>query len=301
MTKTLSILFLLISLISISSIGQTIDENAISRGSSSDPQIPSLGALNDVLYSFEAPTTIDLAWGLAFDGQYLYITDPSNFPTNVFQVTTSGVLTGKVITVDEGQNWIGDMASDGTHLFICLVGGSNNILKIDIASETILQTISGDWNVTSQRGLAYDSKRNDLYIGGWNSDMIWQINASSGATISSFPFEGVSGLAWHPRGGIDNKGSLFVVTNDEPSTITQLDPLNGWNTIKELSFPESSPYSGAGAEVDASGALWIADQLENTIKLVDVGVAVVPVSKWAMLSVFLLVFTMAVFRFKRFF
>jgi len=257
-----------------------------------------LGAINDILASFTSPSPIALSWGVAHDGSNLYITDPLEHPTTIFKVSPTGTNLG-TITVNNGQDWIGDMACDGTYLYVCLVGGSNNILKIDKETGLVVQEISGVWNSTSQRGLAYDKTRNELYIGGWNSNMIWRVSAATGAVISSFPFMSVSGLAWHPYGGPNRQGSLWVVTSSGDDFVSEIDPNNGWGTIKSISFPGTGSYAGAGVEMDRSGALWFVNQNDKKLYLVDVAEPyAVPVSTWTIIASFVLIFTFAAIKFK---
>jgi hypothetical protein len=298
MKKNLTIGLLFLFLVNTTILfGQSLNPNATDRRAVGVHQeIVGLSALNDILQSFTAPSPITMPWGIAHDGQNLFITDPMTYPTTIFKVSPSGVNLG-TITLNEGQGWIGDMASDGTYLYACLVGGSNNIVKINIATGNVVQTISGDWNIASQRGLAYDKARNEFYIGGWNSNKIWRVSASTGATISSFDFNNVSGLAWHPQGGPGKQGSLWVVTSSDPTTITELDPHNSWATLKLANFPGAS-YAGAGAEIDPSGALWVANQKDLKLYKIDLAEPTVPVANWVIVAAFMLILSVSILRFK---
>jgi DNA-binding beta-propeller fold protein YncE len=300
MKKNLAICLLFLFIANATALfGLPTNPNATDRRSVGVHQeIVGLGALNDILQSFTTPSPLTMPWGVAHDGQYLYITDATGHPNTIYVINTNGTLNGRTITINEGQTWIGDMASDGTYLYACLVGGSNNIVKINIATGNVVQTISGDWNSTSQRGLAYDAAHNELYIGGWNSNMIWRVSASTGATISSFAFNGVSGLAWHPKGGPVKQGSLWVITNSDPSTIVELDPNNSWVTLKLANFPGGS-YAGAGAEIDPKGALWVANQDDLKLYKIDLEEPIsVPVASWAIVLAFLLILSFSVLRFR---
>jgi hypothetical protein len=228
--------------------------------------------VGEVVLSFPAPTPIGLSWGICDDGQNLWVTDPNYSSTSIFQVTYNGEITGITITVSQGQSYIADLVSDGDFLYGCLVGGPNSIVKIDLATGETVGTITGDWTLASQRGLAADFYNEEFYIGGWNSDMIWRTDFS-GNTISNFGFAGVSGLAWHPLGGPDGEGSLWVVTNDSSSFITEIDPNDEWATIQSFPMPGEQLFSGAGAEIKLtypnSGCLWLTNMTDNTIYLVD--------------------------------
>jgi len=253
--------------------GAVSDEMASNRSTAID-QVISTGSreVGDVILNWPSPSPI-APWGVCDDGQNLRISDYNN-ATTIYEVTYDGVNTGNTITVSLGQSWIGDMVSDGTFLYGCLVGGPNTIVKVDLATGETVGTITGAWTVTSQRGLAYDAINEEFYIGGWNSNMIWRVDAT-GATISTFGFTGVSGLAWHPMGGPDQEGSLWVAVNSAGDLVTEVDPNNGWATLQSFTLPGPVGYGGAGAEIKRSnpdaGALWLPNQNNNNIYLVDLG------------------------------
>ena len=176
------------------------------------------------------------------------------------------------LTISLGQSWVGDMASDGEFIYACLVGGSNEIAVVEIATGEVIETIGGDFTVTSQRGLAVDFENEEFYIGGWNSNQIWWTDWT-GVTFETFPFAGVSGLAWHPQGGPDAEGALWVMVNAASNMVTEVDPNAAWVTLQSFMIPGGQSYSGAGMEMalagEQPGALWIPNQVDNTIYLVD--------------------------------
>jgi hypothetical protein len=255
--------------------GVVSDELAFNRSTASDQVIPggcSNRDVGDVILQWPAPSPISLCWGICDDGTNLWITDPNTSATNIYQVTYDGVNTGTIIAVSLGQSWVGDMVSDGVYLYGCLVGGPNTIVKVEIETGQTIEQITGDWTVTSQRGLGADFINEEYYIGGWNSNQIWRVDAT-GATISSFGFSGVSGLAWHPKGGPDQAGSLWVMINAGSDICTEVDPNNSWATIQTFIMPDDQGNSGAGAEIKRSmpdgGALWLPNPSDNTVYLVD--------------------------------
>ncbi|HEY6019831.1 MAG TPA: hypothetical protein VIY48_07975, partial [Candidatus Paceibacterota bacterium] len=255
--------------------GSVSDELATNRSSANDQLIDGGNReVGDVILSFPAPSPIGLCWGICDDGSNLWITDPNVSATNIYQVDYDGVNTGVTLTVSLGQSWIGDMVSDGTYLYGCLVGGPNTIVKVDIETGETVEQITGAWTVTSQRGLGADFNNEEYYIGGWNSNQIWRVDAT-GATISTFGSAGVSGLSWHPQGGPDAAGSLWIVANSAGDPVTEVDPNNAWSTLQSFVIPGGQGYSGAGAEIAISGsdagALWLCNQSNNTIYLVDLG------------------------------
>ena len=244
------------------------------------------------------------AWGVGFDGQYLYFSDPFGTPgTNgqtVYQYNMDGTATGYTIDASAGSpSWIGDMASDGTLLYCCNVGGDNAINVFNIATGALVNTLTGAWTITSQRGLAYDANNNEFYIGGWNSNQIWHIDAT-GVTIEVIPFNAVSGLAWNPTGGPSGSGSLWVAVNASGDLVTEIDPNNGWAALQTFVIPNGSDFSGAGLEINSAGNFWVVNQSDEMVYLVDSnsGVASVPVSNWALAIGLLLISGFIVVRFR---
>jgi hypothetical protein len=229
--------------------------------------------VGEVISSFIAPGPINSCWGICDDGENLWITDPSVSNNKIFQVTYNGTNTGVSITVEEGQSWIGDMVSDGEFLYGCLVGGPNTIVKVDLATGETVETISGGWTASSQTGLTADFVNEEFYIGGNISNRIWR-TTFDGMTISTTNYNNVSGLAWTPVGGPDQEGSLWVVENSSQDLVSEVLPNENWVTIQAFVLPGGQQYSGAGAELKLTvpymGALWIANQSDNTIYVVDI-------------------------------
>jgi hypothetical protein len=248
--------------------GQVNDVNAFTRKGAHDV-VNNQGsrAVGDILDQFSI-SGLGMTWGSGFDGTYMYLTDPVSNPTTIYQFNTDGTATGTTFTVNVGQNWIADMASDGTYLYALMVGGPNNIQVIDIATGNVVNTIGGSWTSVSQRGLAYDALADEFYVGGWNTDNIYRLDAS-GNVLSQTSFGAVSGLTWHPQGGPDGTGSLWVMINASTSTCTEVDPNNGWAPLQGFNQPGDNSYGGAGLALNSDGNLWIPNMNENVVYLVD--------------------------------
>jgi hypothetical protein len=252
--------------------GIVSDENAISRRSANDVLNSTTAngdrVVGDVLFQFDA-ANLTMAWGVGFDGTYVYVTDPNADATHIYQYLPDGTFTGLTFEISVGQSWIGDMASDGTNLYCLMVGGPNNIQVLDIASGTVVNTIgAGPWTGISQRGLAYDEANDEFYIGGWNDNIIYHTDGT-GAVIDQFGFAGISGLEWHPQGGPNAEGSLWVQVNASPNFVTELDPANGYATIQNFLTPGGADYSGAGLALNSDGNLWVPAMTGVTVYLID--------------------------------
>ncbi len=236
--------------------------------------------VGDVLRSFPSPSPITSCYGICDAGDGIWITDPNISSSTIFKVTYDGVLMDETIILNQGQSWIGDMVSDGTYLYCCLIGGSNRIGKVDLSTGHIVATIGGEFSVEGQMGLAADFENEEFYIGGWNSNMIWR-TTFSGATISSHPFNDVSGLAWSPQGGPDGQGSLWIMVQATPNWVQEIDPNTNWVNFQAFMIPGGEPNSGAGIEIKTGGyygmeSLWICNQVENKVYLVDLVVPIFP-------------------------
>jgi hypothetical protein len=244
------------------------------------PALRNICEVGDVLRSFPSPSPITSCYGICDDGDGIWITDPNTSSSTIFKVTYDGVLMDETIILNQGQSWIGDMVSDGTYLYCCLIGGSNRIGKVDLSTRQIVGTIGGDFSAEGQMGLAADFENEEFYIGGWNSNMIWRTNFS-GVTISTHAFNNVSGLAWIPEWGPYGQGALWVMVKSSPNHVTMVDPNDNWANIQAFMIPGSEANSGAGIEIKTSGyygynSLWICNQVENRVFLVDLHEMIYP-------------------------
>lgn len=244
------------------------------------PAVKNINSTGEIISCFSAPSPISSCFGICDDGTGLWISDPESSSSTIYKITYEGVNTGETITINQGQSWVGDMVSDGVFLYCCLIGGSNRIGKIDLATGQIVSTIGGAFSAEPQMGLAADFENEEFYIGGWNSNMIWRTHFN-GTTISTHPFNNVSGLAWSPQGGPTGLGSLWVMVKEAPNWVTEVYPNYNWANIQSFLIPGGEPESGAGIEIKFSGyygqkSLWICNQVENKVYLVDLVDPLIP-------------------------
>ena len=230
----------------------------------------------DVLASWPAPSPIQAAWGLGFDGNQVWISDAQGITDN--KVTTAGVLLSWFSCSAWVGVWPGDMDWDGNYIWQVNVGGDNGIYKLDPANGNVLNSIhdpSHTWDAVSQRGLAYDRKTDVFYIGGWNQNRVYKIKGLSwnnpGEILSFFDFPNVSGLAWHPG------GTLWIAVNASTDYIFQVNPETGSIISQFLAPGAGSGYEGAGLAIDKQGNLWCTSQSTHMVYLVESGV---PAYQW---------------------
>ncbi|MGB2697722.1 MAG: S8 family serine peptidase [Candidatus Zixiibacteriota bacterium] len=237
----------------------------------------------DVLVSWPAPSSIFQPWGLCFDGKDVWISDLKNVTDS--EVDTLGNMMSMFSCSDWAGAWSADMAWDGQCIWQVSVGGDNGIYQLDPASGEVLNSIhdpAHKWDSISQRGLAYDKRKDVFYIGGWNQDRVYRIKGLSwdnpGGILNSFYFPAVSGLAWHPE------GFLWIAVNARGDYIYQVDPETGEVINQFLAPGDGSGYDGAGLALDRWGNLWCVSQATDMVYLVESGVPAytwLEVAPWA--------------------
>jgi hypothetical protein len=176
---------------------------------------------------------------------------------------------------DVSENW-----QDG-ELWILAVGGSNKAYKFTVPAGTCTDSI-GDptWTSTSQRGLTYDPFNSKFWVGGWNSNMVWEINTDGTPTGRQFSFNNVASLAYDWQSTIHPEPVLWVATNEASNYIYMVDSDNpqpaitllwdfedgwqGWTHTNGQSFPaawgvEASDIHGVTWQIPSSGdsSMWI--------------------------------------------
>jgi len=230
----------------------------------------------DVLASWPAPSPIQGPWGLGFDGHEVWVSDYMGITDN--EVSTAGVLLSWFSCSGWVGVWPADMDWDGNYIWQVNVGGDNGIYKLDPANGNVLSSIhdpSHTWDAVSQRGLAYDRKKDVFYIGGWNQDRVYKIKGPSwdhpGEILSFFDFPNISGLAWHPA------GTLWIAVNASTDYIFQVNPETGSIISQFLAPGTGGGYEGAGLAIDKRGNLWCTSQSTHMVYLVESGV---PAYQW---------------------
>ncbi len=276
--------------------------------------------------------------GLSWDGTYLYLVNMFDNHSYVIDPITSSVVTSWGLPpsswgIGHEQNpWVTENITHycyeigGSGSFYCLqggafgmadvsenwqegelwilaVGGSNKAYKFTIPAGTCTDSI-GDptWTSTSQRGLTYDPFNNKFWVGGWNSNMVWEINTDGTPTGRQFSFNNVAGLAYDWQSTLHPRPVLWVATNEAVNQIFMVDPDNppaeivwdfedgwqGWTHTNGQTFPaawgiEASDYQGASWQIPLScdSCMWIDSDAAGSgtwVKDTALSPAFVPVS-----------------------
>ncbi|MBN1151498.1 T9SS type A sorting domain-containing protein [candidate division WOR-3 bacterium] len=138
-------------------------------------------------------------YGVAFD-QNLWVTHIS--PDTAREYTVSGTATGNAFCTEpsgalycaDGSEWW----QSGEVWFIGIGSAcGNQAIKFSVPSGTVLDSI-GDpaWTYISQRGMTYDPFNQKFWIGGWNSDSVWELNTDGSPTGRTFFMDGCAGIAY---------------------------------------------------------------------------------------------------------
>lgn len=157
-----------------------------------------------------------------------------------------------------------------------IIGGTpvpaNTLLVIN-AENTAAQTlfalnkdtgaVLASLNVTAASGQkvggAYHAGRDTLFVLGWNTDIVSELDPATGAIVNSFPVKPVGSPAFDVFFGDlevnQNSGNLFLVS-DNQSTIRELTPTGGF--VQDLAVGGLGVSSMSGiAFNDAAGEAFI--------------------------------------------
>jgi hypothetical protein len=176
--------------------------------------------------NFPAPPS--LSWGIGHE-QNLWITETNVL--NAYEYTYAGAPTGNSFYAAQGgATWMGDASEwwpDG-EIWILAVGGTNRLYKFSVPGGTYLGDIgNATWTYISQRGVTYDPFNDKFWVGGWNSDMVWEINSADGSpTGRQFPSVSIASLAYDWQSTLHPEPVLWVASNEAANYIFMVDPDN---------------------------------------------------------------------------
>ncbi|NOR16391.1 T9SS type A sorting domain-containing protein [candidate division WOR-3 bacterium] len=214
---------------------------------------------------------LPLSWGLGHE-QNPWATE--NITGYCYEIGGPGNFLCGSWMADISENW-----QDG-ELWILSVGGSNKAYKFTVPGGVCIDSI-GDpaWTYTSQRGFTYDPWNDKFFVGGWNSNMVWEINTDGTPTGRQFSFNNVASLAYDYQSTIHPAPVLWIATNEAVNQIYMVDPDNpppeivwdfetgwqGWTHTNGLTFPaawdvQPSGYRPAWTPPNAGNScMWIDD------------------------------------------
>ncbi len=170
-----------------------------------------------------------LAWGIGHE-QNLWITDASGSPGMTYEYTFSGSPTGNSFDASQGGSvWMGDASEwwpDG-EIWIVAVGGSNKAYKFALPGGACIDSISDPaWTAISQRGFSYDPFNDKFFVGGWNTNILWELNNDGSLTGRQVSFSGIASLAYDWQSPIHPTPVIWLATNTATNTLYMLDADN---------------------------------------------------------------------------
>jgi hypothetical protein len=252
-----------------------------------DPTGPSIDT------SWSAPPS--LSWGCGHE-QNLWITESYTAHEYTYDGSATGnsfyCLQGGAFGMADVSEWY-----PGAYIWILAVGGTNRAYKFEVPGGTCVDDI-GDptWTSISQRGLTYDPWNDKFWVGGWNSNMVWEINTDGTPTGRQFSFNNVASLAYDWQSTLHPEPVLWIATNDVVNQIYMVDPDNpppeivwdfetgwqgwihtngepfpdGWNVIPSNYHPAWTPPDAGDScmwiDSDAAGSgTWVQDTALSSV------------------------------------
>jgi DNA-binding beta-propeller fold protein YncE len=176
-----------------------------------------------VITSFNSPDYYP--YGLAWDGQYLWLTGYSAKKIYKLDPTDGTVIT----SFNSPDKYPYGLAWDGQYLW--LTGYSaNKIYKLDPTDGTVITSFNSP--DSSPYGLAWDGQY--LWLTGYSAKKIYKLDPTDGTVITSFnsPDKYPYGLAWD--------GQYLWLAGSSAKKIYKLDPTDG-TVITSFNSPDSSP------------------------------------------------------------
>ncbi|MBN1584736.1 MAG: carboxypeptidase regulatory-like domain-containing protein, partial [Anaerolineae bacterium] len=225
-------------------------------------------AAGDVIQSWSSG--LATAWGIAYDGDNdtVWVGLGWDAANTIYEYQPDGTPTGRSHPydwslfygpADSAFNWNTGM------LWSLDVGGDNCLHEMDPNTGYTGNTICGPWGI-SQRGVAYDPTTDTWYVGGWNEEIIYHIDANGTLLDSAFVGLSIAGLAYNP-----DTQHLFVQTAgwDNDAFVLDASQSNAYSQIGQFHIGTLSQV--AGLEIDCQGNLWAVDQDDEMVYQVESG------------------------------
>jgi hypothetical protein len=138
---------------------------------------------------------------------------------------------------------------DGTLFFVDVPSYSDGVFQVDPATCSI---VSGTYYTVnyglSQRGIAYDANRHQIWVGGWNDYYMNQHDATPPYSLISYNYVGL-GVA---GGAVDAANDyLYIATNSYPDYVYCYDISGGY--LGSLLGAWSVPWQGSTDGYDMGG------------------------------------------------
>lgn len=171
------------------------------------------------------------AYGLAFDGTYLWVGD--DYDGMIYKMDTLGNVVGSFMGIP-GSNH--GLAWDGSGLWCAGGYSSNHIIKFD-SSGTRIDSVAENWQYIG--GLGYDGSHLLVTVYYPNTvNNVYFLDPVTGQVVDTVPSPGTQ-----PQGVTFDGQYIWVVMDDndgDPERVWKIDPLTG-DTLMSFPVPTTSP------------------------------------------------------------
>jgi len=168
-----------------------------------------------------------LSWGFGHETN-LWMTEYNAGMAHEF--TFGGSATGATFPcVKGGASWMGDISEwwAAGEIWILAVGGSNKAYKFTVPAGTCIDSIgNATWTSISQRGFSYDPGNNVFFVGGWNDNILWEIDDTGAPTGRQVSVTSLASIAYDWQSSIHPTPVIWAASNEATNRIFMLDADN---------------------------------------------------------------------------
>lgn len=220
------------------------------------------------------PTRLPYAWGLGFDieAEDLWLSNIGIFggSNRDYRFLPNGEQTPDSIDV---SGWVGSFAADmafdplTSHLWQVNMGGDNCLYELDPTRQISTgQRICPAFGAP-QRGVAFDLGSGAFYTGGWDEQMLYEVDREGRVVRSYATGLAIAGLALNPM-----TGHLFVIANASMGLdLYVLDVRRNFDVVGGFNVAGFDAYSQAGLDMDCEGHLWAVNTTTQRVYEIESG------------------------------
>ena len=203
-------------------------------------------------------------WGLGFDPRSGLLWTGDALSRRVAALTAAGQPAGSAFDAAFLNGvFPAGMTYDpfGRVFWLLNVGGDDCLYAFDPSAGFTGKSICPNTD-NALHGLAFDPLSGTFYAGSWNDSIVYQIAPDGRILRSAATGLNIADLAFNPA-----TGHLFATSNAAAGyDVYVLDVNADFALLGGFDVPGMDAWSQAGAALDCSGALWLADQRTGLVR-----------------------------------